>query len=153
MRKAYELAQNSPDLSTQNGAIIVKGFEVIGEGYNRFPLGVKYSPERLARPAKYAWTEHAERASIFSAAKRGNSTYGAVMYCGWAACADCGRAIIEAGITELITHDTAIHHQQPNWQESIETALQMFKEAGVRVSSIDDVLDIRIRFGGEMVTV
>src|SRR4051812_44655189 len=69
---AYEYAiHNSTDPSTQNGAVLVhnmgKGRErvVVANGANHFPAGVKESPERWERPAKYAWVEHAERNAIF----------------------------------------------------------------------------------------
>ena len=44
---------------------------LIAKGYNRFPPAVWISPERLARPAKYAFTEHAERIAIYEAARMG----------------------------------------------------------------------------------
>ena len=54
--------------------------------------------ERQERPEKYYWFEHAERNSIYNAARIGVSTKGSKMYmtCG-VPCADCARAIINAG--------------------------------------------------------
>lgn len=135
LRKAYRLAQhNSHDPRTQNGAVIVDpdNGKVIGMGVNCFPSGVHNYSERLERPAKYAWMEHAERNAIFWAAKNGNSTYGAIMYCPWFSCADCARSIIQAGISRVIGHKQVFEQYGSGpWDESINIGNQMFKEAGV----------------------
>lgn len=176
LKKAYEYAaEHSTDPSTQNGAIIVGKvgvlggprnvpdnyyvqteidvIDIVGIGANHFPNGVKETPERWERPAKYSWVEHAERNAIFDAVRKGNSTKGAVMYCPWFACADCGRAIIQAGIKEVIGHDSPLHKTQPNWSKSIEVADTMFREAGVKFSRIEGTFGVKIRFNGQEVEV
>ena len=75
---------------------------VVGYGTNHFPCGIEKKQERLERPLKYSLIEHAERDAIYDAAKSGKSTSGTIMYAPWFACADCGRAIIQAGISEVI---------------------------------------------------
>lgn len=153
LKQAYlEAKSNSTDPSTQNGAILVDGMsgEIISYGSNHFPFGVKESPERWERPAKYAWVEHAERNSIFAAARQGTSTKGLIMYCPWFACTDCARAIIQAGIRKVIGHDTSVHLSgSQSWKDSIAIAYQMFDEAGVRYKHIPGEMGLTIRFNGK----
>lgn len=131
LRLAYEEATTSTDTSTQNGAIIVRGGRVIAGGSNHFPSGVAEFPERLVRPEKYLYVVHAETSAIYDAARKGKSTDGAAMYSPWAACGECAKAIIEAGITKLVVHEEAISQSHGQWVDSIKLALGMFEEAGV----------------------
>lgn len=131
LRLAYQEASNSTDLSTQNGAIIVRDGQVIGSGSNHFPKGVAELPQRLVRPEKYKYVVHAETQAIYDAARKGNATEGAAMYSPWAACGECAKAIIQAGIIKLVTHQEAIDQSRDQWAKSIQLALEMFAEAGV----------------------
>ena len=153
LKQAYVLAQNSPDPSTQNGAILVKYDRKLGEGVNRFPDGVNYSPERWVRPLKYKWVEHAERNAIFDVARRGNSIQGATLYCPWFACADCARAIIQSGVSRIVGHDCPLHATSTTWKETIEVADTMLTEAGVEFVRIPGVMGARIRFNEKEVDV
>ena len=45
---------------------------------NTFPKGVKSSKERLERPLKYFYIEHAERGAVYEAAKLGVSHHAGV---------------------------------------------------------------------------
>lgn len=131
LRLAYEEAKSSTDLSTQNGAIVVRDGQVIGSGSNHFPKGVAELPHRLIRPEKYKYVVHAETQAIYDAARKGNATEGAEMFSPWAACGECAKAIIQAGITKLVVHKEAIDQSHNQWADSIKLALEMFKEAGV----------------------
>jgi dCMP deaminase len=132
MIEAYALALNSPDLSTQNGAFILSPeASVVGIGWNTLPLGVAVTPERLERPLKYEYTEHAERNAIYDAVRNGRSTLGGTMFCCWAACYDCARAIIQSGVSRVVTHKRMYDESSPRWVESIASALKMMEEAGV----------------------
>lgn len=134
LRAAYHAASRSPDLSTQNGAVIVDDTGVpIGAGCNDIPRRVAATPDRLQRPLKYAVTEHAERNAVYDAARHGHCTDGGTMFCCWAACADCARAIIQSGITTLITHADMMDGTPEHWKETIVVANEMLREAGVKV--------------------
>lgn len=140
--EAYQVAQDSPDPSTQNGAVIP--FEVGSSvltlsACNTFPDGVKSTPERLVRPLKYHYLEHAERNVVYLAAKTGLATKGATMYVPWFACADCSRVIICAGIKKVVGHQRMFDQTPERWKESINAALDMLKEAGVETWLIDEV--------------
>lgn len=156
LRRAYRNAQHSPDPSTQNGAVLYDaGFrKVLGEGCNALPRRVQVTDERLVRPLKYEVIEHAERNAIYDAALRGNGTLSATLYCPWAACADCARGIIQAGITRLVRHhDATVHGAGGNWDESISIADVMMHEAGVEIVDIEGKLmpvDFAIRHAGEL---
>ena len=155
---AYDLAHNSPDLSTQLGAVLMNKrshfYSVIGIGWNTLPRGVKTSDERLSRPTKYLYTEHAERNAIFDAARRGHATEGSTMFCPWFACADCGRAIIQSGVKKVIGHKAMFDGTPDRWKDSIAEAFVMFGEAGVQTEIFDGYINaVRpLRFNEELWT-
>lgn len=144
---AYRMALNSPDLSTQNGAIVIARDGRIAMGCNKLPMGVEVTSERLERPKKYLWTEHAERNAIYDAARRGIRTEGATMFCPFIACHDCARAIVQSGIISVVTH-TAM--QIPGrWSESVEVGFEILNEAGVEIEFISGFLNVApILFNG-----
>ena len=154
----YAKAKESPDPSTQNAAIVVAPHDdaantkyILGLGINRFPDGVRYTDERWERPLKYKWVEHAERNAIYDAARRGVALEGATMVCPWAACSDCARAVIQSGITRVVTHKQA-HDRSPEfWLEEIKFAFQMWEEAGIELEFYDGPVGILdVRMNGEL---
>lgn len=163
MRLAYRQALMSPDPSTQTGSVIINPMgNVIGLGFNGYPNGVHHKDERLVRPLKYKVIEHAERNAIFNAGVAGASCAGATMVALWAACPDCARAIIQSGITRVITHayyrdtDTAsTKADRRDWDEEIDIAFIMLEEAGVQVEFVDFLVmtedDSPLRFDGEYI--
>ncbi len=76
LRICRHVASRSKDPNTQIGCVIVgPAHEIRSTGYNSFPRGIRDDvPERLGRPAKYLWMEHAERNAIYNAARAGTST-------------------------------------------------------------------------------
>jgi dCMP deaminase len=142
LRHAYRLAAlYSNDPATQNGAILVnRDGEPIGTGVNRFPHRVKVTPERLERPKKYSFMEHAERNAIYDAARKGNATVFGVLYCPWYACADCARAIIEAGIIRVIGHKQMFDRTPEHWKASILEGNEMFQDAGIEILQYDGMI-------------
>lgn len=141
---AYIVAQDSPDPSTQNGGLLwnPEG-RLIGVDCNRFPTGVEYTDARWERPLKYEVIEHAERNTIFWASALGRATMNSTMVVPWAACSDCARAIIQAGVKRLVRHKAATHHSNEvaapgkDWSGSITTADEMMLEAGVQIIDLD----------------
>lgn len=148
---AYGYALDSPDPSTQNGAFIVNANGLQVGSCNKFPNGVIATPERLERPLKYNYIEHAERNAIFASTRSGIALLGATMYVPWFACADCGRAIIQAGIRRVVGHKQMFDATPDHWKESIAHADAMLLEAGVETVLIDAKLGVSpIRFNGEL---
>ena len=153
IRRAYYAAELfSTDPNTQNGAILVsKSGTVLGAEANHFPYKIMETDERWERPLKYKYVEHAERNIILYAAKMGIATLGKKIYCPWYACTDCARAIIQAGIGEVVGHQTTIDNTPERWMGEIELALSMLTEAGVKYRFVKGELgDVEIRFNGEI---
>src|SRR3989344_7781933 len=144
LRQAYELAKKSPDPSTQNGVLLVNNCgQVYREAINNFPHGIANKPERLERQLKYKFVEHAERAVIYCAARTGFKTEHLTMVCPWMPCCDCARAVIESGITKLITHKQINDRTPDRWKEDQALALSMLEEAGVNVVVYDGVIGVK----------
>lgn len=156
MRLAYRYAAvHSTDPSTQNGCLLVgpHTLSIYGFGANRFPDGVQGTESRWERPTKYHYVEHAERDAIYRLAARGISTDGLHMYCYWSACTDCARAIIQAGITRLVTHKPMMDATPSRWKNTIAIAFDMLEEAGVELDQVTEPIeDVQILFNGELWT-
>ena len=152
---AYRVATLSPDPSTQNGAIVPyynDGHEMACYSCNTFPQFVNPLDDRMQRPLKYSYIEHAERGAIYAAAKIGVPLFGKTMYCPWAACAECARAIICSGIRKVVNHKKMMDATPEHWKESITYANIMFKEAKVEIIVIDEDLPEapKILFNGKL---
>jgi dCMP deaminase len=108
------VASWSKDASRKTSAVIVDyRNSLLSIGWNGFPRGVcDDAPDRNSRPAKYSWTEHAERNAIYNAAANGIAIKGATMYMPWYPCADCARAVIQSGIAELVC-------VEPDWDDGV----------------------------------
>jgi dCMP deaminase len=133
MELARHIGSWSKDKSRQVGCVVVgTGNFVLTIGYNGFPRRIDDDQEyRHQRPAKYLWTEHAERNAIYAAAHNGTSLAGAKMYLPWFPCVDCARAIVQAGIVELVAirPDT----NDPQWGGDFIVSQELLDEAGVKV--------------------
>lgn len=141
----YQLAvlvsTKSKDRSTKVGAIIVgPDNEIISTGFNGFCRGINDDIEaRHERPTKYDWTEHAERNTIYNAARR--ILKGTTMHLMYAPCPciDCTRAVIQSGIVEIVMPRNA---QFPGlgsqWEHNFFVSTQMLMEAGVKLTYHDE---------------
>jgi dCMP deaminase len=132
------IAARSKDRSAHIGAVLVKDNAVISMGYNGFPRGVDDNVEaRHERPAKYSYTEHGERNAIYNAARQGTATLGSTMYTQGVPCADCSRAVIQAGCRRLVARWQANEKIFPAWIESCAKGREMLEEAGVEVTVLE----------------
>ncbi len=131
MDLAQLVASWSKDKSRRTSAVIVDDRNVlVSIGWNGFPRGLDDDcTERHQRPAKYQWTEHAERNAIYNAAANGFKCLGCRMYLPWYPCADCARAIIQSGISEIICVEP--DWNDPKWATDFETVNVMLDEAGI----------------------
>ena len=119
--------------STQVGAALVTDRKaVILTGYNGPPMGVRDTPERRERPAKYLFASHAEANLISFAARNGIKTEGCRVFTTHRSCATCARTLIQAGICEVIYGDGTTSMPEAEF----EAAEIMFREAGVVVRSL-----------------
>ena len=125
----------SEDRNRQVGSVVVgAGNEIRGTGYNGLPRKVSsHQEERHSRKdgEKYFWFEHAERNAIYNMARAGISTLDCRMYVDNFPCADCARAIIQAGIGEL--NSFAPDMTDANFANHYRVAEAMLSEAGVNV--------------------
>lgn len=128
----------SKDRNTGVGAVIVGSDNTeIVKGYNGFPRGADdEADERHEKPAKYDWTEHAERNAIYNAARNGISTNGCKIYINRFPCVECSRAIIQSGIKEVIVPEKPdfTHHK---WGDSWRVSSEMLEECGVKIKIIE----------------
>ena len=147
MREAARAASMSPDLSTQNGAILVASDHyALSEGWNTPPEGLALRSER---PEKYTYTEHAERMALFDLCRNnptGLSSEGSTLFAVWAACEECARALIAAGVTRVVTHAHHRANPAPGWDLTVADA--MLAEAGVQLDIVDIYLGQTLRFQG-----
>lgn len=137
MEMAELVATWSKDTSTKVGAIVVgEDREIRSTGYNGVVRGVDDDiPERLERPTKYDFFEHAERNAVYNACLIGASLKGCVIYVTAMPCPDCARAIIQSGIKMVVTKQLPpIDENTPKgtWRDKVIYSEQMFKEAGVK---------------------
>lgn len=132
MNLADLAATLSKDESTKLGAVVVgPDNEIRSTGFNSFPRGIIDNlPERQERPLKYKFMEHAERNAIYNAARVGIPLKGCRLYCAWPPCSDCARAIIQAGIVEVVVRGGTTPDR---WEGDFIAAKQMLDEAGVKL--------------------
>ncbi len=135
----YKEAVKSPDRSTQLGCVVVHKSGVVSWStlsFNGFVQGWNPTEADYERPRKYSLGEHAERRAIYKAAKLGIPLEGASLYCTWAACVDCARAIVESGITRLVRHYPPLDDATERWLESVTLGDQIMKAGGVEIVDI-----------------
>ena len=137
---AEQVSLKSKDPSTKTGVIIVsQDNAIISCGFNGFPIGVNDDPERyLDRTTKLALVSHAERNSVYLAARNGNKTKGCKMYTNFGpqTCHECAKAIIQAGIVELIGEKITTQFAGGRWEESIKNGNLLLNEAGVKITEV-----------------
>ena len=138
----YLVGMSSRDEHTHVGSVICDSDNVlVSTGYNSLPRAIEIDrgQKRLSREGgeKYFWMEHAERNAIYNAARRGTQLKECKLYVPWMPCADCARAIIQTGISEVIIHqngqDFYDQHTNGQWNEAHRRTTSMFMEAGVKL--------------------
>jgi dCMP deaminase len=137
---AKDVSLWSKDPSTKIGAEVVGNQrQIISQGYNGFPRGVKDLPERYEnRELKYKYVVHAEANAIFNALHNGSNLKDATIYIhGLPVCHECAKAVIQSGIKRVVINSKP----SERWVDSVELAKQMFSEAGVEFNYIGDECD------------
>jgi dCMP deaminase len=131
MRIAFTIAERSKDPSTQAGAVIVNGDNVVvGMGYNGWPRGIEsndlpWDREGSLEDTKYAYVCHAEENSVYNA---NNTTKGSKIYCTLFPCNECAKTIIQNGIKEVI-YDSNKYDDTPG----VRASKKMFKLANIKL--------------------
>ena len=112
-------------------------YEIRSTGYP-FPRGIRDDvPERLVRPTKYLWIEHAERNAICNAARAGTATEGCTIYVDIMPCMDCARAVVQAGIVQVvISAERMAQYSSDYYNEHFGMVEVLFSEAGINVRRV-----------------
>jgi dCMP deaminase len=133
---AKEVSTWSKDPSSKIGAVIVGNkSQIISQGYNGFPRGIKDLINRLnTRETKYKFVVHAEMNAIYNAIYNGASIDDCIIYVyGLPTCYECAKAIIQCGISHVIN----VKMNDGPWTESGKLAQEMFKEAKIKYTLIE----------------
>lgn len=139
MGVALLAAQRSKDPNTQVGACIVSGENscygsnvIISTGYNGFPIGCSddeypWEREGSSNETKYPFVVHAELNAILNA--HGKSLLGTKIYVALFPCNECAKAIIQAGIKEVIYLSDKYHDS-----DGSKASRRMLTSAGVKLT-------------------
>ncbi len=132
MGVALLAAKRSKDPNTQVGACIVNAErKIISTGYNGFPLGIDdddfpWGREGDFLDTKYPYVCHAELNAILN--QPGTSLSGCSIYVALFPCNECAKAIIQAGIREVV-YLSDKYADEP----STLASKRMFEETGVKM--------------------
>ncbi|MGN0240668.1 MAG: deoxycytidylate deaminase [Candidatus Weimeria sp.] len=124
-------AMRSKDPHTQVGCCIVsQDHKILSMGYNGFPRGCsddEFPWKREGPPLenKYFYTTHSELNAILN--YRGGSLEGSSLYVTLFPCNECAKAIIQAGIKEIV-YDSDKYENEP----STIASKKMLSSAGVK---------------------
>jgi len=132
---AKECASWSKDPGSKVGAVVVgKDGQVLSQGYNGFPRGIRDLPERLNdRETKLKYTVHAEMNAILNASLTGTSLRDGTIYVyGLPTCSECAKAVIQSGIKTVVVVASDIDKSE-TWTKSWALSSSMFKEVGINI--------------------
>ena len=134
------VAGRSKDPATKIGCVIVgPAHEIRSTGYNSLPRGIRDDvPERLERPTKYLWMEHAERNAVYNAARCGTPLEGCTLYAELMPCMDCARAIVQAGIVAVVLDGERVRaYSSEHYDRHFDQVKILFSEAGITMRTVD----------------
>jgi dCMP deaminase len=130
LERAVTAAAASPNRIRRVGAVLVTaGTEIAA--CNTFPPGVRALPERAAGENRFIWLEHAERTTLFEAARRGLATDGGLLVSTYFPCTDCARAIVLSGVKAVAAPRPEF--DDPVWGDSFRTSAAILSEGAVEV--------------------
>ena len=135
MGVALLAAQRSKDPNTQVGACIVdEQNRILSTGYNGFPHGCSdddfpWNRDEALGETKYQFVVHAELNAILNS--RGKSLAGSKVYVALFPCNECAKAIIQAGVSEVV-YLSDKYHDTP----STKASRRMLTAAGVKLTQL-----------------
>ncbi|MBQ7333248.1 MAG: dCMP deaminase family protein [Clostridia bacterium] len=135
MGVALLAAQRSKDPNTQVGACLIDSQNrIISTGYNGFPQGCSdddfpWNRDEKCGETKYQFVVHAELNAILNA--RGKLLQDSKIYVGLFPCNECAKAIIQAGVAEVI-YLSDKYHDTP----STKASRRMLEAAGVKLTQL-----------------
>ncbi len=144
-------AMRSKDPSTQVGACIVnKENRIVSVGYNGFPKGCsdeEFPWERTAEnqnDTKYPFVCHAELNAILNS--HGREMSGSRIYVALFPCNECAKAIIQAGISEVVYISDKYKDM-----DGCRASRRMLEAAGIKLTQFESSRKIEIDFDIERV--
>lgn len=136
---AREVSTWSKDPSRQIGAVAVgeKG-QILAQGYNGFPRGIKDSDERYSdREKKYKYVVHAEMNCIYNASWNGVSLNNSIFYVyGLPVCSECAKGLIQVGVKKVVVQVPNQISIPINWLKHEKTTKELFREAGIEYAKL-----------------
>jgi len=139
MHAALVASKFSDDPDTQTGCAIFESHDQwspLVTGSNRLPRGIEKTEERITRPEKYNWIEHAERTAIYG--QHAHDLSGGIVFLNWFPCADCARALVAVGISELVYIIKAERWADPRY--GFETSKKILEAGGVKLTPYEGEL-------------
>lgn len=139
---AHLSALRSKDPNTQVGAVIVDPEnKVVSIGYNGFPKGCSddeypWVNEGSSLETKYVYVVHAELNAILNSPR---SVKGCTLYVSLFPCHECAKAIIQAGIQEIVYESDKYAES-----ESVLASKRMFKSAGIKIRQLTKTVKIDV---------
>ena len=139
---AHLSALRSKDPSTQVGAVIVDPEnKVVSIGYNGFPKGCSddeypWVNEGSSLETKYVYVVHAELNAILNSPR---SVKGCKIYVSLFPCHECAKAIIQAGIQEIVYESDKYAES-----ESVLASKRMLASAGVKMLQLTKKVKIEV---------
>jgi dCMP deaminase len=141
LRIAEEVRTWSHDPSIKCGCVLVRDRRILATGYNGFPAGLSDSlPLYEDREYKLAVVIHAEKNSLFNAAKNGANTQGCTAYVTFPPCSQCASALVQAGVAEVVCPDPA--GSPSRWKENFQIGQRILQDLQISVKyySCEDLL-------------
>ena len=141
-------ACRSKDPGTQVGACIVnKQNKIVGAGYNGLPIGCSdddfpWGKQGDFLETKYPYVCHAELNAILNNI---GDLHGCRIYTALFPCNECTKAIIQAGISEVVYLS-----DKYNGQESARASRMMLEKAGIVIRKVETNLkDLTLSYNEE----
>lgn len=128
-------AMRSKDPNTQVGSCIVsKENRILSMGYNGAPNGYNdesfpWGREGNRLDTKYMYVCHSELNAILNYSGNTNDLKNSRIYVYYFPCNECAKAIIQAGIKEVIYE---ISYDYDNHSDEMEASIRMFDKCGVK---------------------
>lgn len=137
LKLTKDIANWSKDPNKKIGALIVnKKGNIVSQGYNGFPRGIKDNKRYNDKITKNKFVVHAEVNAILNALYNGASVKNcSIFISGLPVCHDCAKVIIQSGIKNVII-DTKLKVES-SWYQSNLDAIDMFNEAHINCYLFD----------------
>lgn len=139
MRLAREVSTWSKDPKKQIGCVAVRDRQILSQGYNGFPRGIKDDWRLYIKETKLPMVAHAELNMVVNAVNNGISLKGSTVYVfGLPVCSNCAIPLIQAGVHSIVMCDSTEGNSK-SWSADSPTfklTKNMLDECGIAISFI-----------------